>query len=225
LLAVLVLAPALALLPMASLAALLLVVAWNMSEVKHFAHIVRVAPKSDTLVLLACFFLTVVFDMVVAVSAGVMLAALLFMRRMADITHADFVTETHHLDEPLPKGVVLYEIAGPLFFGAAQKAISALETVSAPGRVVIIHMGAVPAMDVTGLVALESVLEELHKTKHFVILAGVQEQPTQVLAKAGIRNVEGELAICSTLEAAAELAKQRRRPTSEWSHTNMPPQT
>jgi len=225
LLAVLVLAPALALLPMASLAALLLVVAWNMSEVKHFGHIVRVAPKSDTFVLLACFFLTVGFDMVIAVSVGVMLAALLFMRRMADITRAAIVSETHHLDEPLPKGVVLYEIAGPLFFGAAQKAISQLETVIAPARVVIIHMGAVPAMDMTGLVALESVLEDLHKTKHFVILAGVQEQPAQVLEKAGIINVEGELAICSTLEAAVTLAKERRRPTSEWSHVGMPTQT
>ena len=73
---------------MAGLAALLLLVAWNMSEVKHFAHILRVAPRSDALVLVTCFVLTVVFDMVVAVSVGVVLAALLFMRRMAEITHA-----------------------------------------------------------------------------------------------------------------------------------------
>src|SRR4030095_1582915 len=84
--AVIVLAPLIGFLPMSALAALLLLVAWNISEVKHFAHIVRVAPRSDTLVLLTCFGLTVIFDMVVAVSVGVVLAALLFMRRMAEIT-------------------------------------------------------------------------------------------------------------------------------------------
>src|SRR5262245_32932960 len=121
LLAVLALAPLVGYLPMPALAALLLVVAWNMSEVKHFAHVIRVAPKSDALVLVACFSLTVLFDMVVAVSAGVMLAALLFMRRMAEITGANLAEHDPLLREPLPKGVVLYQIAGPLFFGAAQK--------------------------------------------------------------------------------------------------------
>src|SRR5205814_1866413 len=86
--AVIAFAPLIGYLPMAGLAALLLLVAWNMSEVKHFGHILRVAPRSDALVLLTCFVLTVVFDMVVAVSVGVVLAALLFMRRMAEITHA-----------------------------------------------------------------------------------------------------------------------------------------
>ena len=86
--AVIVLAPLIGYLPMAGLAALLLLVAWNMSEAKHFGHILRVAPRSDVLVLVTCFVLTVVFDMVVAVSVGVVLAALLFMRRMAEITNA-----------------------------------------------------------------------------------------------------------------------------------------
>src|SRR5262249_55204114 len=222
LLGVLVLAPALGLLPMASLAALLLIVAWNMSEVKHFGHIVRVAPRSDTIVLLTCFTLTVVFDMVVSVTAGVMLAALLFMRRMADISRAKMVEDhTEHLDEALPRGVLMYEIAGPLFFGAAQKAMSAFTSVNAPARVIIIYMGAVPAMDMTGLVALESVLAALHKTRHLVILAGVQEQPAGVLAKAGIRDEEGKLVICRTLEDAVAVAKQRRRPTAEWSLTDI----
>jgi SulP family sulfate permease len=213
---VVVLAPVLAYLPMAALAALLLVVAWNMAEADHFIHIVRVAPKSDTFVLLTCFFLTVVFDMVVSVSVGVMLAALLFMRRMADIAHTKLVSDSHPaLDEPLPRGVLLYEIAGPLFFGATQKAMSALEAIRAPGRVVILHMGGVPAMDVTGLVALESALGKLHGARHFVILSGVQRQPATVLAKGGIRPVEGKLAICSTLEEAVLIAKGKRRTTAE----------
>ena len=210
------LAPALAYLPMAALAALLVVVAWNMSEAPHFVHIIRVAPKSDTFVLLACFFLTVIFDMVVAVSVGVMLAALLFMRRMADISSAKMISDAHPaLDEPLPRGVILYEIAGPLFFGATQKAMSALEHIKAPGRVVILHMGGVPALDVTGLVALESSIEQLHATRHYVILAGVQPQPASVFAKAGLVPAEGKLAICSTLEEAVLLAKGRRRTTAE----------
>src|SRR6185436_4794951 len=91
--AVLVLAPVLALLPMASLAALLMLVAYNMSEVKHFLHVLRVAPKSDVAVQLTCFGLTVAFDMVVSVTAGVLLAALLFMRRMAEISGATLVRQ------------------------------------------------------------------------------------------------------------------------------------
>lgn len=213
---VLVLAPFLSYLPMAALAALLVIVAWNMAEADHFIHIVRIAPKSDTFVLLTCFFLTVIFDMVVSVSVGVMLASLLFMRRMADIAHTKLVADSHPaLDEPLPKGVLLYEIAGPLFFGATQKAMRALEIVRAPSHVVILHMGGVPAMDVTGLVALKSSLDELHRRLHFVILSGVQPQPAQVLAKGGIHQREGKLAICSTLEEAVLLAKGKRRTTAD----------
>jgi SulP family sulfate permease len=212
-----VLAPALAYLPMAALAALLVIVAWNMAEAHHFVHIIRVAPKSDTFVLLTCYFLTVIFDMVVSVSAGIMLAALLFMRRMADISHAKLISDEHPaLDEPLPRGVLLYEILGPLFFGATQKAMSALENIRAPARVVILHMGAVPAMDVTGLVALESSIEELQSTRHFVILSGVQPQPASVLARAGLVPREGKLAICPTLEEAVLVAKGKRRSTADF---------
>ncbi len=217
LLGVVVLAPALSYLPMAALAALLVIVAYNMSELPHFIHILRVAPKSDSFVLLTCFLLTVVFDMVVSVTVGVMLAALLFMRRMADISTTKLVTGSHpQLEEPLPRGVLLYEIAGPLFFGATQKAMSALEHIKAPGRVVILHMGSVPAIDVTGLVALESALEELHRTKHFVIVAGVQPQPRSVFDKAGLVPDPSKLAICETLDEAVQIARGKRRPTAEF---------
>jgi SulP family sulfate permease len=214
--AMLALAPLLGYLPMAALAALLLVVAYRMSEVHHFLHILRVAPRSDTIVLVVCFTLTVVFDMVVSVSIGIVLAALLFMRRMAEISRTSLTVEGHPgLAEPLPRGVFLYEIAGPLFFGAAQKAMSALETVRAPGRVVILDMSSVPAMDVTGLVALESAIDELEKTGHFVIIAGVQEQPRSVLARGGVEDVAGKRAVCATLEEAVELAKGKRRSTAQ----------
>jgi SulP family sulfate permease len=209
--AVLLLAPLVAYLPMAALAALLLMVAYNMSEIKHFAHVVQVAPKSDVLVQVACFLLTVVFDMVVAVTAGVVLAALLFMRRMAEISNAKLASDRHSaIREPLPRGVVLYEIAGPLFFGAAQAAMSALDAVSGQAKVVILDVESVPAMDATGLVNLESSLARLQRDKVFVILAGVQRQPARVLEKAGIVPMDGRLAICATVEAAVTLARDVR---------------
>ena len=187
LLAMVLLAPVLGYLPMASLAALLILVAWNMSDAKHFLHMLRIAPKSDVTVLVTCFLLTVLFDMTIAVSVGVMLAALLFMRRMAEISGATMVEGAHPtLAQPLPPGVVLYRIAGPLFFGAAQKAMSSLDTISSGTRVVILDMTAVPAMDATGLVGLSSSLDRLARDGTIVVLAGVQEQPARVLAKAGI---------------------------------------
>jgi sulfate permease, SulP family len=214
--AVLVLAPLLAYLPMAALAALLLLVAYNMSEVKHFMHVLRVAPKSDVLVQVTCFLLTVLFDMVVAVTAGVVLAALLFMRRMAEITDARLAGDHHAaVREPLPRDVLLYEIAGPLFFGAAQQAMSALDAIGRGTRVVILDVASVPAMDATGLVALESSLARLRQGRVLVILAGVQRQPGRVLAKAGIRPEEGQLALCPTVEAAITLARA--------AHDNAPP--
>ena len=207
--AVLLLAPWLSYLPMASLAALLLLVAWNMSEAKHFVHVLKVAPKSDAAVLLACFGLTIFFDMVVGVSAGVMLAALLFMRRMAEITGARLTVGGQHPTQrtALPKGVVVYEIAGPLFFGAAQKAVSTLEQIAGTAKVVILDVESVPAMDATGLVNLESVLERLWKHKAFVIISGVQAQPEKVLAKAGLGPSSGRLAICESSEEALALAR------------------
>ena len=195
--AVLLLAPLLSYLPMASLAALLLVVAWNMSDVRHFVHVMRVAPKSDMLVLMTCFSLTVVFDMVVAVSVGIVLAALLFMRRMAEFSSVRFAEDFHpHLRDPHLKDVVVYEIAGPLFFGAAEKAISTIERVRGKARAVILVMDGVPVMDVTGLVALESAIEKLHAHRTFVVLAGVQAQPREVLEKAGVLEQPGKLAMC-----------------------------
>jgi SulP family sulfate permease len=207
--AVLLLAPVLGYLPMASLAALLLLVAWNMSERDHFVHMLRVAPRSDLAVLLICFGLTVLFDMVVAITVGVVLASLLFMRRMAEVSGVRLVDD-HPLpaDSQLPRGVVIYEVAGPLFFGAAHQAMAALKVVDAEVRVVILDLRAVPAMDATALVGLESAFERLHRDEVFVILAGVQAQPLRVMAKAGWRDRHGRLAIYGTLERALEEARK-----------------
>lgn len=194
-------------LPMASLAALLLLVAKNMSEARHFIHIVRVAPRSDVVVLVTCFALTVVFDMVIAVSVGVVLAALLFMRRMAEISDVKVVDTAamSHLVE-MPEGVRLYEIAGPLFFGAAEKAMSALSDISDRTHTMILVLSQVPAIDATGLVALETVLASQRQARRLVILTGLQGQPAQALLHAGIKAVPGQLAIAPDIEAALSVA-------------------
>lgn len=211
LLSVLALAPVLGYLPMASLAALLLIVAWNMSEAKHFVHALRVAPRSDVLVLLTCFLLTVVFDMVVSVTVGVMLAALLFMRRMAEVSGVRLVDQ-HPLLTGLPKDVLVYEVAGPLFFGAAQKAMSALHRTPTGINVVLLDLAAVPAMDATGLVSLEAAVERLHSLGVFIVLSGVQAQPMQVLARSGIhRKRRDRIAVYRSMERAVAKARERSR--------------
>jgi SulP family sulfate permease len=208
LLAVLLLAPLLGYLPMAALAALLLLVAWNMSDARHFMHTLRVAPRSDVLVLLTCFSLTVAFDMVIAVGVGIVLAALLFMKRMSEITGVSVAEVRHaHLKDPKLSGVVVYEIAGPLFFGAAEKAVSTLAPVAGTAQVVILQMDAVPVMDMTGLVALESAISKLQKKGTYVVLAGVQSQPREVLERAGMREEAGKLSICANDEEALVVAR------------------
>lgn len=203
LLVLLALAPLLSYMPMAALAALLLLVAWNMSEIKHFRHIFKVAPSSDILVLLVCFGLTVVFDMVVAISVGVVLAALLFMNQMAELTGVRTLEADHpHLETPLPDGVRLYEVSGSLFFGAAGKAMRALHDIGPPPRAVILDIEGVTVMDVSGLVAMDSVIERLRGDGVLVAIAGVHGQPALLMRRAGLRNIPGKLLLSSNLPRA-----------------------
>lgn len=205
---VLALAPLLSHLPMAALAAQLLVVAWNMSEAKHFLHTLRVAPKGDVFVQLSCFSLTILFDMVIAVTAGVILAALLFMRRMAEISGGRLLDGQHAaLREQLPPGVALYRIAGPLFFGATQKAMSSLDAISANTRAIVLDVTGVPVMDATGLVGLESALERLMNARVVIFLAGLQEQPKRLLEKAEIVPIDGKLHFFDSVEEAVARAR------------------
>lgn len=209
--AVLVLAPVLGYLPMASLAALLLVVAWNMSEAHHFVRLLRAAPRSDVLVLLTCFLLTVLFDMTISVTAGVMLAALLFIRRMADVSGVTLVGAGHHpsMAMGLPRGLVVYDLAGPLFFGAAQKAMQALRIAERrKTRVVVLDVTDVPAMDATGLMALEGLVADLNAAGIKVVLAGIQDQPLRTLTRAGWRNRRGKLRIFRSVARGIEVARR-----------------
>jgi SulP family sulfate permease len=223
--AVLLMARWLAYLPMAALAALLLMVAWNMGEWHAFFRLLRSAPRADVAVLLTCFGLTVVFDMVVSVTAGILLAALLFMRRMAEVSGVTLIGEGHpDLDEPLPRGVVLFEIKGPLFFGAAQKALHTLRTLERRGvEVVVLDMEHVPAMDATGIINLESLVSRLNEEGVKVVLAGVQDQPLRALARAGWRNRKGRLRIFRSFDRGIALARRSAREAVQAPRAAAPP--
>jgi sulfate permease, SulP family len=209
--AMLALAPALGYLPMASLAALLLVVAWNMSEARHFMRLVQTAPRADVAVLLTCFALTVVLDMTVSVTAGVVLAALLFIKRMAEASAVTLVGPGHHAaaQQPLPRGVVVYDLAGPLFFGAAHTAMQALRLVDRrQTRVVVLDMLDVPVVDATGQVALEALVAELNGSGIKVVLAGLKPQPLRTLLRAGWRNRHGKVRLTRSLERGLSIARR-----------------
>lgn len=204
LLAILVLAPFLKYLPMASLAALLLVVAWNISEVEHVIHTLKTAPRSDALVLLTCFGLTVVFDMVIAVSIGILLAAMLFMRRMASVAEGRIAPpDAANLPGPLPEDVVVYDLVGPLFFGGAERALSAIRQLPERVSVVLFRMDQVLTVDLTGLVALEGVLREMARHRMRAILVGLKPAVREALERAGIQPSEIEgLVVCENLDEA-----------------------
>jgi SulP family sulfate permease len=199
------LAPLMAQLPLAAMAALLLIVAKNMSEARHFVRLTRVAPRSDVMVLLTCFGLTVIFDMVLAVSVGVMLATLLFMRRMAIITKVTLDNDTPR-DIGVPAGIRLYEVNGPLFFGAANMAMETLETIGNDAEVIILSMVGVDVVDATGMVALESILDRLQRSGKKVILAGMREEPAELLHRAGINRIPGKLAFAPDVDTALSMA-------------------
>jgi SulP family sulfate permease len=209
LLAILLFAPLVAFVPMASLAALLMLVAWRMSEVRHFMTIVRIAPRSDVFVLLLCYLLTVFFDMVVAVSMGVVLAALLFMRRTAELTHGRFLgTGQGETEHEIVSGMTLYEIAGPLFFGAAENAMNALAAVGSESRVVVLALGRVPSIDATGFVALESAIVRLMRAKKAVVLAGPLPEPHAVFERANLAAQHEQLFFTNTLAEGVAKARE-----------------
>ena len=208
LLAVLVFAPWLSHVPMAALAAVLLVVAWNMAEFGLVVRLARIAPRSDTVVLMTCVTLTVLFDMMIAVTAGVILASLLFMRRMADVSTGQLVGESHPAFQGEHAGrVVIYEVAGPLFFGAARRAMSTLRRVRKHVRVVVFDLRAVPVIDASGMVSLRTAAERLIESGVGVVLGGVQPGPAATLRRAGLGDAGSGIRIHATLEAALDEAR------------------
>lgn len=194
--------------PMATLAALLLIVAWNMSDAKGFMRLLKIAPRSDLLVLFVCFGLTVLFDMTISVTAGLILAAMLFIRQMAELTGAELVENQYHTrnNTPLPDHVVVYDINGPLFFGAAEKAMKTLQIVNSDVRVLILDMRDVSLMDVTGMMALESLINDLNKNNVLVIISGLQPRLILRLRKAGIRKIVGKIHFSQDLNEAIQMS-------------------
>jgi sulfate permease, SulP family len=196
---VLFLAPYAAHIPLACLAAILFVVAYNMSELKHFGHIVRRAPRADVAILLITFLLTVFADLVVAVNIGVILAVLQFLRRMAEtvevqvVATEDLTTELGALGlQEIPKGVVIYEIDGPFFFGAVEKFEHVLTEIQAHPEVVILRFRRVPFMDITGLQTLEEVIVKLRKRGVRCLLCEANDRVRAKLWKAGVLELLGE---------------------------------
>ncbi|MDA0990705.1 MAG: STAS domain-containing protein, partial [Verrucomicrobia bacterium] len=192
LLILLVAAPWAALIPMASLAGVLMIVAYNMSEWHVFVKLLR-GPRSDVLVLVSTFVLTVAVDLTVAIQFGVVLAALLFMRRMADVSQITSIRDVLREDEEreeswppeLPPRVEVFEINGSFCFGAARKFTETLLAIRSTPDVVVLRMRHVLAMDATGMHAIEDVAARLKKRGVSLLLSGVQAQPLLALERSG----------------------------------------
>jgi sulfate permease, SulP family len=221
LLAVVVLAPLMAYIPMATLAALLLMVAWNVAEAKHFLHITRVAPRSDVAVLLTCFGLTVFFDMVLAVGVGVVLASLLFIRRMTEMTGSAELRHEEHELRDLPPHIAVYAIEGPMFFGAAEQAINTLHEIRDEVKAIIIDMSEVPMIDMSGIVALDSMIQRMNEAGVAIVVSGLSGRIYHKMLRAGLRKRPGQLAYATTLVKARTLAL-RMRPNGRISLAGMP---
>jgi sulfate permease, SulP family len=207
--AMLTLAPLLSWLPMCGLAALLLKVAWNMSERRNFVRIVRVAPRGDVMLLLVCFGLTVLFDMVVAITTGVVLGSLIFMHRMSKVSMVNLISQGHPgAPAGLPADVRFYEIAGPLFFGAAERAMNAMRNHDSGVRAVILDLSSVPTIDASGLVALEELVDDLNEDGVFVALCGAQRPVLGVLRDAGYLKEHGKRWYFPSSDAAVKRLKE-----------------
>lgn len=213
LLVLVVLMPYASLIPMPTIAAILFVVAYNMSEWREFTAIIKHAPKSDTLVLVVTFVLTVVFDLVVAIIAGVILATVMFMKRMSDVTDAygwkefDESTDEDHISlKVIPEGAMVYEITGPIFFGVSTKIADVIK--KADKDVLVLRMRSVPAIDATGIHSMESIIKTCKKKGSTLVLSHVNEQPMEVLKKSGMLGEIGEENICEHIDAALERAEE-----------------
>ncbi len=211
----LLLAPLMRYVPLAGLAAILLIVAWNISEVEAFRHTLS-APKGDRLVLLLTFFLTVFFDLTLAIEVGVVVAAFVFMFRMAEAVEVQSGVRMIDSDDDsgadptqrarLPAGVEAFQISGPLFFGAANRLDDLLDQFRVPPKVFILRMRLVPVIDASGVHALEGLLERCQRRGITLIVSGLQPQPRRVLAQMRLHPREGALHIVPDFDSALRLA-------------------
>jgi SulP family sulfate permease len=211
LLVILLLAPWAAHIPLAALAAILWFVAWNMADAPHVWRLLRTAPLADRFLLAITFFLTVFVDLVVAVNVGVVLASLLFMRRMAETVRVEQQTfdDDSGEDIKLPPSVLVYRVEGPFFFGAAEKLESTLERVQLGVETVVLRLGRVPFMDATGIHTLAEIVQRFQRHRVRVILCGIHEELRGTLEAAGIPRLVGEANICANMKMVAERVDSR----------------
>ena len=202
--------------PMSCLAAILIIVGYNMSGWRAFVRIIKTAPKSDIAVLIITFLLTLFFDLVIAIEFGMVLAAFLFLKRMSDIAEVRQWTyigssEDEKLSEDVdlkyvPKNTIVYEVFGALFFGAANVFTSFKHEEGK--NVLILRMRNVPVMDISGVEALEEILETCKKRNLTLILSHVNEQPYHAMEKAGFVEKIGAENICENIDASLERAEK-----------------
>lgn len=194
-LALLILAPLLSWLPLSAMAALLLMVAWNMSEAHKVVNLLRTGPQDDIIVMLLCMSLTVLFDMVIAISVGIVLASLLFMRRIARMTRLATV------NVEVPEDVLVLRVIGPLFFAAADSLFTDLATRCVGKRIVVLKCDAVPVLDAGGLDAFKRLVERLPEGCELRV-SNLEFQPLRTMARAGIKPIEGRLSFYPDKTAA-----------------------
>ena len=211
LLVLLFLMPYAGLIPMPAIAAILFMVAYNMSEWRKFASVVKSAPKSDTIVLVTTFVLTVLFDLVVAIEVGMILAAMLFMKRMSEetaVTGWKYVEDEEDPDSidlrVVPQSVRVYEISGPMFFGAADKILDI--TLKEFTSCLVLRMRGVPALDATAMNSLEMLRKKCEKRGIALVLSHVNPQPLETMKKSGFYEKVGAEHFCPHIDDALELA-------------------
>lgn len=208
------------LIPMASLAAVLVIVAYNMSEWRSFKNLLK-SPASDVTVLVTTFLLTVIFDLTIAIEIGMLLAVFLFMHRMALVTNVGVVTremkdeDDEDVLDPnaiakriIPEGVEVYEINGPFFFGAASTFKDAIRTMEDPPKVRIIRMRNVPAIDATGLQTIREFYKEWKEMGTTLVLSGVHTQPLVAMTQSGVFDIVGEENIHGNIDDALDRARE-----------------
>lgn len=207
------------LIPLAALAGILMMVAYNMSEWRVFVHLLR-SPRSDILVMTVTFALTVLVDLTVALQAGMVLAALLFMRRMAELSQARYVTRRDSSAVPgeedpnaielkdVPDGVEVFEVQGAFFFGAASKFKDAIGLIDRPPRVLVLRLRDVPTIDATALRAIEDLVAKTERDGTVLVLSGAAGQPLSVLERAGLFDRIRRANVCPDIDAALARARE-----------------
>ncbi len=213
LLILVVLMPYAAWIPMPIIAAILFMVAYNMSEWRHFVHVCKTAPLSDILVLVMTFVLTVVFDLVVAIEVGMVASAILFMKRMSDVTHVRPWTKADEMNETdagrlknIPADTAVFELDGPMFFATSDKFASI--PVREGDKVVILRMRNVPALDVSAMRSLEAIHRVCAEKEMTLILSHVNEQPLSVMKKSGFYDAVGEKNFAENIDKALAMAAE-----------------